>query len=168
MIPALGGLYLADMRESLVPVSVEGVAVPADDELPVVLLAAAEGHVSLRVGAYEAGAIIMQLEGISPPRPLTHRLMAELMAEQGLKVERAELYGLDGYGEEGYLARIVYGKGLSRRVRDVRPSDAIALALAFEAPILAHDSLVKSAPGPLFMEAAEGGRAYWCRDAAAG
>lgn len=125
----------------MVPVRVKGVAMPSEDSLPVVVLSGKFGSIAVSVGAYEASAIIMQLEGLSTPRPQTHQLLAELFREQRLSLRRAELYGVYGYEEDGFLARIVYGRGLSRRIRDVRPSDAITLALATGAPLYAHPSL---------------------------
>ncbi|PKL09307.1 MAG: hypothetical protein CVV51_04545, partial [Spirochaetae bacterium HGW-Spirochaetae-7] len=51
-------------------------------------------------------------------------------------------YGLYGAEEDGFLARMEYGKGLRTWTRDVRPSDALALAVASGAPVYAHRSLM--------------------------
>jgi len=130
------------MKEEMLPVRVSGVALPSEDSMPVVVLSGDGGRVSVSVGAYEAGAIIMQIEGLSTPRPLTHQLLARIFRDQGLELVRVEIYGVYGFEEDGFLARIVYGKGFRRKVMDVRPSDAIALALALGAPLYAHASLL--------------------------
>lgn len=127
---------------------------PTEDDAPIVILEEDGGsrECSVAVGASEAGAILMELEGISTPRPLTHELMAQVFKEQGIALRRVELYGLYGADEDGYLARMEYGRGLRTWVRDVRPSDALALAVATGAPVYAHTSLL-SAPGE-----------YWCAE----
>ncbi len=128
-------------------VRVKGVAMPSEEAAPVVILEeeCGPGECCIAVGAAEAGAILLELEGISTPRPLTHDLMAQVLREQGLSIRRVELYGLYGTDEDGFLARMEYGKGLRTWTRDVRPSDALALAVATGAPVYAHRSLLTGA-----------------------
>lgn len=132
------------MKEEMVRVRVSSVAMPSEDASPVVLLEeeGGTGQFSVAVGAFEAGAILMELEGVSTPRPLTHELVAQVFKEQGISIRRVELYGLYGPDEDGYLARMEYGRGLRTWTRDVRPSDALALAVATGAPVYAHQSLI--------------------------
>ncbi len=132
------------MIDSMVAVHVKGVAMPTPDSTPLVILQETGGSRSMMVsvGAFEAGAIIMGMEGLGTPRPLTHSLLAEIMKEQGLRLRAIEIYGLYDGGEAGFLARISYSKGLHHWTRDVRPSDALALAIETQAPILAHPSLL--------------------------
>ena len=120
---------------------------PSEEAAPVVILEeeCGPGECCIAVGAAEAGAILLELEGISTPRPLTHDLMAQVLREQGLSIRRVELYGLYGTDEDGFLARMEYGKGLRTWTRDVRPSDALALAVATGAPVYAHRSLLTGA-----------------------
>lgn len=131
------------MSKELVEVRVHGVAVDGGDGLPVVLLLdpSASSGLPLQVGPFEASAIIIELEGIAPPRPLTHDLLATFFREGGLRLERAELFGSRDTGPQ---ARLVYRRGLRRRSREVRPSDAIALALRLRAPICAEACLLDS------------------------
>lgn len=84
----------------------------------------------------------MELEGLSTPRPLTHSLMAQLLQEQGVSLRRVELYGLYGADQDGFMARMIYSRGLRSWIRDVRPSDALALAAVTKTPVYAHPSLV--------------------------
>jgi uncharacterized protein len=137
-------LYLFFMSEEMLRMHVKGVAMPSSDASPVVILEEEHGthEICVTVGAAEAGAILMELEGVSMPRPMTHELFAQMFKEQGISIRRIELYGLYGAGEDGFLARLEYGRGWRTWTRDVRPSDALALAVAVDAPVFAHQSLV--------------------------
>lgn len=137
-------LYLVIMHEEMLRVRVKCVAMPSEDACPVVILERIDGigEIAVVVGASEAGAILMELEGVSTPRPLTHELFAQVFKEQGISIRRVELYGIYGAQEDGYLARMEYGRGLRTWIRDLRPSDALALAVATGAPVFAHPSLL--------------------------
>ncbi len=138
-----GAGYVWSMDKNFVVMTVRGLSVDAGDSLPVVLLREeeqpGEGALSVSVGPFETSAILLELEGISPPRPLTHDLLSELFREGGMDLERAELYGEPG---EGPRARLVYRHGFGRKVKEVRPSDALALALRLKAPICAERGLL--------------------------
>jgi uncharacterized protein len=129
------------MNKNDVVLAVDGVAAGFGDEAPLVVLHDARKSSSLRipVGPAEASAIILELEGISPYRPLTHDLLASFFQYHGFRLESAEIYDSqpNDFGGERFLARICYRRGIKRWKRDVRPSDAIALALRLKAPILA-------------------------------
>ena len=131
------------MTDEDVPLSVAGVAIEGEAEIPTVLLRDPEGTsvLAVPVGAFEASAIIIQVEGIQPPRPLTHDVLAELFLRHGFVLDRFELYGK---GEEGLLGRLRYRRGFRRFSMEVRPSDGIALALRLDAPISANKDLVAS------------------------
>jgi len=124
-------------------VRIKGVAMPSEEASPVVVLQdGSGGELAVSVGAFEAGAIVMELEGLSTPRPLTHSLLAQLLKEQGVALRRVELYGLYGADQDGFMARMIYGRGLRSWTRDIRPSDALALAAVTKAPVYAHPSLL--------------------------
>lgn len=106
------------------------------------------------VGPFEASAVILHLEGIVPPRPLTHDLLAQLFEESGFSLDGVELFG-----EGGGRARLVYSRDGARREKEVRPSDALALALRLGAPIRADASLLEGDSGR--------SRLYWRRRARA-
>jgi len=131
------------MKDDYVEVRVHGVAADSGDGAPVVILLDLEGEsgIPVPVGPFEASAIIIELEGIAPARPLTHDLLAGFFREGGLALIGAELYGRT---EGSPLARLIYRKGLFRRAKEVRPSDAIALALRLGAPILVARALLGS------------------------
>ena len=152
------------MKEEMQRVFVKGVAMPSEDAAPIVILQETDGsgEFSVAVGASEAGAILMELEGISTPRPLTHDLVAQVFKEQGISIRRIELYGLYGDDEDGYLARMEYGRGLRSWTRDVRPSDALALAVATGAPVYAHQSLLSRSDPAMFLLANAGSNDPYC------
>lgn len=124
-------------------VRIKGVAMPFEEASPVVVLQDSDGgELAVSIGAFEAGAIVMELEGLSTPRPLTHSLLMQLLREQGVALRRVELYGLYGADQDGFMARMIYGRGLRSWARDVRPSDALALAAVAKTPVYAHPSLI--------------------------
>ncbi|MBN1561886.1 bifunctional nuclease family protein [candidate division KSB1 bacterium] len=94
------------------------------------------------VGSSEAQAIALQLENISPPRPLTHDLIRNLLETLDAKVERIVVNDLR---DNTYFA--VLGLNMDGEFRDIdaRPSDAIALALRTEAPIYVEGRVMQQA-----------------------
>jgi bifunctional DNase/RNase len=135
------------MTRNAVPLTVAGVALDGEAEVPIVLLRNSAGipALSVPVGAFEASAIILEIEGIHPPRPLTHDLLAEMFKRHKFRLDGFELYARDA---ESFLGRLWYHRGLRRYSMEVRPSDGIALALRLEAPITAADDLAEPAADP--------------------
>ncbi len=128
------------MKRKDVALTVQGVAAGFGDEAPLVVLQDDRKSSSLRipVGPYEASSIILELEGVSPFRPLTHDLLATFFRDHGFRLRSASIYdAVPDDGGERFLARIRYSRGLRTWEKEVRPSDAIALALRLGAPILA-------------------------------
>ena len=112
-----------------------------DDE-PIVILEdrQTDRRLMVPVGAFEASAIILGLEGISFPRPLTHDLLAVFFEEGGFHLDEVEFFGDAG---SGVRARLSYRKGLRKFKKEVRPSDALALTLRLDAPLRAKASLLE-------------------------
>ncbi|HEX9973595.1 MAG TPA: bifunctional nuclease family protein [bacterium] len=94
------------------------------------------------VGAPEAQAIALQLEKISPPRPLTHDLIKNLLDSVKVLVTRIVVNDLR---ENTYYAAISLKTNGSSKEIDARPSDAIALALRVQAPIYVEENVMKRA-----------------------
>jgi len=86
------------------------------------------------VGSAEGTAIRMALEGMIPPRPLSHDLIRNLTEHLGLKVSKVVVTDVRN---NTYYASIYLSSKQSDVTVDSRPSDAIALALRTKSPIYA-------------------------------
>jgi len=99
-------------------------------------------YLLLTIGEAEALAINLQLEGTTPPRPLTHDLMVQTLGE--LRTELARVVVTD-LRDGTYFAHLVL-RADGREVEvDARPSDAVALALRARAPIYAEAAVLERA-----------------------
>jgi bifunctional DNase/RNase len=108
---------------------------------PIVLLKETSGdrYLPIWVGAAEATSIAFAQQGIKPPRPLTHDLIADLLDLLDVKTQAVHLTELrDGVF---YAELLITGE----RTLSARPSDAIAIALRVGAPILATEELFNEA-----------------------
>ncbi|GBD05091.1 hypothetical protein HRbin20_00668 [bacterium HR20] len=99
-----------------------------------------ERRLPIVIGAPEAQAIAAQMEGIKPTRPMTHDLLKNIIEQAGGTVSEVCIVELR---ESIFYAQITI-EGLDLQV-DARPSDAIALALRFDAPIYVMDSVLDEA-----------------------
>jgi len=84
------------------------------------------------IGTFEAQAIALELENIKPPRPMTHDLLKNIVESFDSDVEKVVINDLT---EGTFFAQIHYQKNGDIVELDSRPSDAIALAIRFGAPI---------------------------------
>jgi uncharacterized protein len=90
------------------------------------------------IGAFEAQSIALEMEGIKPPRPLTHDLMKNLIDLLGGELIDVLISDLrDGT----FFARI----NLDTQEVDARPSDAIAIAVRYGAPIFVAEKVMAEA-----------------------
>jgi bifunctional DNase/RNase len=97
------------------------------------------------IGAQEATSIFIATEGAQAPRPLSHDLMKSILEALHADLERVEVTRI----EEGtFYAEITLRTRDGRLVLDSRPSDAIALAARFNAPIWVNDDLLEEAGVP--------------------
>lgn len=112
-------------------------------------------RIPIIIGAFEAQAIALEMEGIHPPRPLTHDLIKSILDTLGSEVTEVCITELrDGT----FYASIVLSSG--GQEIDARPSDAIALAVRVEAPIYVSDIVMAEAsfiPEDEGAQTAEGG-----------
>lgn len=115
-----------------------GVRVEMPSNQPIVLLREIGGtrYLPIWVGAVEATSIAFAQQGVSPPRPLTHDLMKDLLGALEAKVTSIHLTEL----KDGVFYSVIKLEG-GREV-SARPSDAIALALRTGAPILGSEELL--------------------------
>jgi len=131
--------------DGMVRMRVAHLGLDRNTNTPVVVLREAEGERTLPIwiGASEANAIALELQGVKPERPLTHDLMKLLVSGLGGELRRVLIAGLR---ENTYLAQLLIYRGGEVFEVDARPSDSIALALRMNAPIFSNDELLDRSP----------------------
>ncbi|MCB0726348.1 MAG: bifunctional nuclease family protein [Ignavibacteria bacterium] len=90
------------------------------------------------IGQYEAQSIALELEGIKPPRPLTHDLLKEVIETFGYAVNYIVINELR---DSTFFAKIKFDSPTVEEM-DARPSDAIAIALKFSSPIYVNSEIM--------------------------
>jgi bifunctional DNase/RNase len=118
------------------------VHMPSGQHVVILKDKSAERYLPIWIGIYEANAIALKITGITPERPITHDLMTNIFKDLGARLTRIEVSSLSS---DVFYARIVMA--VDGRVMDIdaRPSDAIALAVRAEAPILVADEVLEKA-----------------------
>lgn len=94
------------------------------------------------IGTFEAQAIALELENIKPPRPMTHDLLKNIILSYRSKVNKVIINNLN---EGTFYAQIHYSNNGDDIELDARPSDAIALAIRFKAPIYTTEKVLVEA-----------------------
>ncbi len=94
------------------------------------------------IGTFEAQAIALELEHIKPPRPMTHDLLKNVIQTFGAEIQQVFINDLS---EGTFFAQIIYQKNGEEITQDARPSDAIALAVRFNAPIYVSGEILDEA-----------------------
>jgi bifunctional DNase/RNase len=112
----------------------------------------AKRRLPIIIGGFEAQAIAIELESMTPSRPLTHDLFKSFANVYNIDVKEIIIYNL--------VEGIFYAKLLSEKEGetieiDTRTSDAIALAVRFKCPIYTHEFILSSA-GIILDESQEG------------
>lgn len=118
-----------------------GVRVEMPSNQPIVLLKEIGGtrFLPIWVGAVEATAIAFAQQGVTPPRPLTHDLMKDLLEGLGVSLDSVHLTEM----RDGIFYAVLNLQG--GVAVSARPSDAIALALRTGSPILGSEALLGDA-----------------------
>ncbi len=94
------------------------------------------------IGGFEAQAIALKLENIKPPRPFTHDLFKQVADAFDLHVN--EVF-IDELHNETFYAKVICEMGGVVHEIDARPSDAIAIAVRFSAPIFVSEEIMNEA-----------------------
>jgi bifunctional DNase/RNase len=125
-----------------VEMKLKGLMIDPVSEMPIIILADPESEqvLPIWVGVFEANAIAMQLENITPPRPFTHDLLRNAIQELGGTVRRIVVNDLQ---DNTFFAKIHVDRDGREYQIDSRPSDAIALALRTDAPILVEPAVIE-------------------------
>ena len=132
------------------PQEVEVLAVLLDQQTqqPTVVLQGKRDkrNVSMVIGLAEATGIAIPLQGVTPPRPLTHDLFLTLFGRLKVALVRAVITDLR---DDIYYATVSFTVSGSEFSLDARPSDAIALAIRAKVPVLVEDRVFdKSGAAP--------------------
>ncbi|MFB6266886.1 MAG: bifunctional nuclease family protein [Halodesulfurarchaeum sp.] len=127
--------------------TVEGVAVTQEErQVPAVVLRARDEVLPVFITSDQAQSIQVALSGEHFERPLTHDLFVEMLTEYGAAIDRVRV---DDLQEGTFMAKLdteQYVGGERREVVfDLRPSDAIAIAVRVEAPIYVTDEVLDAA-----------------------
>ncbi|WP_241648131.1 bifunctional nuclease family protein [Methanoculleus taiwanensis] len=108
----------------------------------VVLDADGKGTIPIYVGLWEAISISNALNMEMLPRPITHDLIIEMLRRFGISLDALHIDSL----EEGvFYAKLVLKQESRTEVMDCRPSDGIAIALRYGAPILIDPDVIQTA-----------------------
>ena len=129
----------------MIPVEVVGVRIEMPSNQPIVLLKEISGtrYLPIWVGTQGATAIAFSQQGLIPQRPLTHDLIVNILQSEKIKLRSVHLTELrDGVFYSDLI--LVDETGQEQKVSS-RPSDAVALAVRVEAPILARTELFDEA-----------------------
>lgn len=94
------------------------------------------------IGGFEAQAIAIELEKMTPTRPLTHDLFKSFALSFGIKVKEIVIYNLN---EGIFYAKLICEKDSQLSEIDARTSDAIALGVRFKCPIYTYENILASA-----------------------
>lgn len=125
----------------MIRVTVAHIGVDRSTNTPVVVLREVGGErlLPIWIGAGEANAIAMELQGVKPQRPLTHDLLKHIVGGLGGELRRVTISDLR---DDTYFAELLIAREENFFEVDARPSDSIALALRCNAPIFTTDSLL--------------------------
>lgn len=136
--------FMSDVRDT-VPVEVRALVLDPTTNLPIVILhdEAGDRYLPIWIGLFEAQAIATSMEGIDPPRPMTHDLFHTALADFGARVTRIVIRDLQ---ESTFYATVtIESAGDSSRTLDSRPSDAIALAVRSGADVHVAEAVFEKA-----------------------
>tara|TARA_Y100000588_G_scaffold232738_1_gene246407 strand:+ start:1150 stop:1635 length:486 start_codon:yes stop_codon:yes gene_type:complete len=128
----------------LVEMTIKSLMVDPITNMPIVILREQEGDrvLPIWVGVFEANAIAIQIENVETPRPMTHDLIRNMLADLDAHVQKIVISNLK---ENTFYASIHLQVGGEEVAVDSRPSDAIALALRARAPILVDEDVIGNA-----------------------
>jgi len=129
-----------------IQVFVKGIVVDENNNHVVMLSDQEETKVlPIVIGPVEAMAILMNMQGITPNRPLTHNLLKNLLDLLGAEVEQIIITNIK---DNVYYANLYIKHDKYTFEVDSRPSDAIAIALAYNAPIYMNLKLIEFTVNP--------------------
>ncbi|OGC06566.1 hypothetical protein A2526_01695 [candidate division WOR-1 bacterium RIFOXYD2_FULL_36_8] len=129
----------------MIQMSVGGLGFDPRNLSPVVLLRDLEefNFLPIWIGVFEAASIATVLQGITPPRPMTHDLFKSVIEGLNAKIDRIVINDVK---EGTFFSKIELIAADKNRVAiDARPSDAIALSLRADVPIFVAENVMMQA-----------------------
>jgi uncharacterized protein len=127
-----------------IEVKIRGLMMDPSSGTPIIILkdVNSETMLPIWVGAYEANAIALEIEKITPQRPMTHDLLRNVILEMGASVERVVVTDLR---DNTFFAMIVMKSRAGESIMiDARPSDAIALALRTDCAMYVNEEVIRA------------------------
>ncbi|HCI55461.1 MAG TPA: bifunctional nuclease family protein [Bacteroidales bacterium] len=101
-----------------------------------------ERRIPIIIGGFEAQSIVIKIENLEPPRPLTHDLFKSFADAFGIDITEVFIYKL----EDGiFFSKLVCNRNGEELTIDSRTSDAVALALRFNCPIYTTEEIMEKA-----------------------
>jgi uncharacterized protein len=127
-----------------IEMTIKGLMVDPITNMPIVILRDKDGQrvLPIWVGVFEANAIALQIENVTPQRPMTHDLLNNVIHDLKADIQKIVVSDLK---ENTFYALIYLSVAGESMAVDARPSDAIALALRARAPIFVEDRVIDSA-----------------------
>ena len=137
-----------------VEVKIRGLMMDPSTNSPIVVLkdTNSETMLPIWVGHFEAHAIALEIEKVTPQRPMTHDLLKNLLDHVGARVERVVVTDLI---DNTFYAVIELNINGELSLLDSRPSDAIALALRADAPIFVREGVMEHSQRMIISSGAE-------------
>jgi uncharacterized protein len=128
----------------VIEMELTGVRVELPTNQPIVLLRERDGerYLPIWIGAAEAAAIALSLQGVVTPRPMTHDLIKNILEDLTVQVSRIVVTELR---ESTFFATIELSREAATFEISSRPSDAIALAVRMAVPIFASEEVLEEA-----------------------
>jgi Uncharacterized conserved protein len=129
----------------MIEMELTGVRVELPTNQPIVLLRerGGERYLPIWIGAAEAAAIALSLQGVVTPRPMTHDLLKNILEDLTVEVQRIVVTELR---DSTFYATIALQRGTDGFEVSSRPSDAIALAVRMAVPIFAEEGVLEKRP----------------------
>jgi bifunctional DNase/RNase len=127
-----------------IEMTIKGLMVDPVTNVPIILLRDSDGQkvLPIWVGIFEANAIALQIENVTPPRPMTHDLLKNVINDLKASVQKVVVSDLKDNTFYALIYLTVNGETVAI---DARPSDAIALALRARCSIFVEQAVIDGA-----------------------
>lgn len=132
-------------KDSLIKVQLEGVRMEYPSQKPIILLKEENGErfLPIWVGAFEASAIALEIVNFKTSRPMTHDIIIRIIKDLGAKVDFIAV--TDIINDTFYAVLNLMNTEEQTISIDLRPSDAIAIAVRSKCPIFASKLVLENA-----------------------